>query len=59
MEFEDKLVEAEEEAKRELDEQKQDLTEKHQAQIDQLNNDLERHKAAIAKLSDKLTIAQE
>ena len=54
MEFEDKLAEAEENTASELEKQKVELAQENQTKVDELNNDLEKHKVAIAKLSEKL-----
>ena len=59
LEFEEKLAGAEEQTALDLQNQKADLEEKHSEQINGLNLDLDKHKAAIQKLSDKLTKSQE
>lgn len=55
LEFEEKLADQEEQSHVDLDNQKAELTAAHQKVVDELNTDLDKHKAAIAKLSDKLT----
>lgn len=55
LEFEEKLADAEEQAAINMENQKKELDEGHQAILSEKEQDLERHKAAIGKLSDKLT----
>lgn len=54
LEFEEKLADAEDHAKADLEKQKQELTENSEQEIEELKNDLDKHKQAIAKLSDKV-----
>lgn len=55
LEFEEKLADAEEQSHIDLDNQKQELDENHRVKIEEMENDLEKRNAAIAKLSEKLT----
>lgn len=54
LEFEEKLAETEENSKEELEKQRRELEEASATKEEELNFDLEKHKAAIAKLSEKL-----
>ena len=54
LEFEEKLAEAEERTQHELARQKDELDNAHSAEMGELNIDLDKHKAAISKLGEKL-----
>ena len=54
LEFEEKLQDAEEQSKEDLEKLRQELEQQNKIDIEELNRDLERHKEAISKLNDKL-----
>ena len=54
LEFEEKLTDAEEQSKEDLEKLRQEMEIQHKGDTDELNRDLERHKEAISKLNDKL-----
>lgn len=54
LEFEEKLADVEEQSRVDLDKQRKELEEAHMGAITEKETDLEKHKAAIAKLSEKL-----
>lgn len=54
LEFEEKLAEVEEQASADLEQQKEELGQNHKQDTEEVVADLEKHKAAIAKLGDKL-----
>lgn len=54
LEFEEKLAEVEDQAALDLEGQKEDLTQQHREESEEVIADLEKHKAAIAKLGEKL-----
>ena len=53
LEFEEKLAEAEDQAKGDLEAQKEMLEDSHKKQVDELTFDLDKHKQAIEKLLKK------
>jgi hypothetical protein len=53
LEFEEKLAEAEEKASSDLENQKRELDEEHESRFAAVNEDLDKHKAAIGKLNEK------
>lgn len=54
LEFEEKLTDAEEQSKDDLEKLRQEMEDQHKGDVNELNRDLERHKEAISKLNDKL-----
>ena len=59
LEFEEKLQEAEEHGVEELERQKRQIMQEKEVEVGEINADLEKHKAAIAKLSEKIIKGQE
>ena len=54
LEFEEKLTDAEEQSKDDLEKLRQEMEDQHKGDVNELNRDQERHKEAISKLNDKL-----
>lgn len=54
LEFEEKLTDAEEQSKDDLEKLRQEMEDQHKGDVNELNRDLDRHKEAISKLNDKL-----
>jgi hypothetical protein len=54
LEFEEKLADAEDHAKADLEAQRQELTEASELEAEEMRSDLDKHRQAIIKLSDKV-----
>ena len=59
LEFEEKLADAEDQGRVDLDNLRAELDEDHQRKMQEVNQDLEKHKEAIGKLSERLKKSQE